>query len=1055
MRKLQFWFASVCCSLFCIPVFAQPTFPENGTADPRHGYYAFTNATIVKDGITTLPGATMIIKDGKIISVGAGLAVPAGAVEVDCKGKYIYPSFIDIYTDYGTPQRTQTGGGGFNFNQAPQTDNAVKGPYGWNQAIKSDVDVYKVFSVNDATAKPLREAGFGTVLTHVKDGVARGTGAVVTLATEKENLVIIKEKASAHYSFNKGTSAQSYPSSMMGYIALLRQTFLDAAWYKTKPYTEGFNATLQSWNDEQNMPQIFEANDKWNDMRADRIGDEFGVQYVIKAGQNEYQRMKDMKSTNATFILPLNYPQAQDVEDPTDARFVSLEDMKHWELAPTNAAAFEKAGIPFCLTTADLRTVSTFWANLRKAMEYGLSETKAMDALTKTPAMTLGIYDKVGSLDAGKFANFLITNGPIFNEKTNILFNYVQGIKYGVKDDNIAGIYNLEVNTPVGTEKYTLDVKSSSLVTMYGKDTLNTKFSSDGKQIKLSYAPMVRRQRPAMQPGDSTQRRPGGFISGFGGAQTQTLPASATRLSGMSGGTEWNGTGLDSLGNILTWTAVFVKAAEIKIDSVKKKDPPVVGKVVYPFMPFGWDEEHQPKQETILIKNATVWTSEKEGVLQNTDILLKNGKIAAIGKNLNEPGARTIDGTGKHVSPGIIDEHSHIAAASINEGAQSVTSEVRIGDNLNPDDINIYRQLSGGVTTSHILHGSANPIGGQTQLIKLRWGLDDDELKFKNSDGFIKFALGENVKRTNFNIPGGNNRYPDTRMGVEQVYVDAFTRAKDYKKEWEDYNAAKDQLIKAKKPLTGLNPPRRDLELDALVEILNNKRFITCHSYVQSEITGLIEVAEKMGFKVNTFTHILEGYKVADRMLKHGANASTFSDWWAYKVEVEDAIPYNAAIMVRVGLNVAINSDDAEMARRLNQEAAKTIKYGGLSPEEALDLVTINPAKMLHVDDRVGSLKVGKDADVVVWSDNPLSIYAKSLYTIVDGTIYFDRQKDEQLQKDVDAERARLVKKLNGEKRSGTPTIPAQPTYHVLLTCDDYEHSHGILEVDENDIDNN
>ncbi|HMK27038.1 MAG TPA: amidohydrolase family protein, partial [Chitinophagaceae bacterium] len=221
-----------------------------------------------------------------------------------------------------------------------------------------------------------------------------------------------------------------------------------------------------------------------------------------------------------------------------------------------------------------------------------------------------------------------------------------------------------------------------------------------------------------------------------------------------------------------------------------------------------------------------------------------------------------------------------------------------------------------------------------------------------------------------------------------------------------------------------------------------------CHSYVQSEITGLIEVAEKMGFKVNTFTHILEGYKVADRMLKHGANASTFSDWWAYKVEVEDAIPYNAAIMVRVGLNVAINSDDAEMARRLNQEAAKTIKYGGLSQEEALDLVTINPAKMLHVDDRVGSLKVGKDADVVVWSDNPLSIYAKSLYTIVDGTVYFDRQKDEQLQKDVDAERARLVKKLNGEKRSGTPTIPAQPTYQIMHTCSDHGHSHGLLVID-------
>ncbi|OPZ16344.1 MAG: hypothetical protein BWZ05_01962 [Bacteroidetes bacterium ADurb.BinA245] len=418
---------------------------------------------------------------------------------------------------------------------------------------------------------------------------------------------------------------------------------------------------------------------------------------------------------------------------------------------------------------------------------------------------------------------------------------------------------------------------------------------------------------------------------------------------------------------------------------------------------------------------------------------------------MNESGARVIDGTGKHVSAGIIDEHSHIAAASINEGAQSVSSEVRIGDNMNPEDVNIYRQLSGGVTTSQILHGSANPIGGQSQLIKLRWGANAEDLKFKGADGFIKFALGENVKRSNFNIPGGNTRYPDTRMGVEQVFVDAFTRAKDYQKEWDAYNSEKEKLVKAKKPLTGLNAPRKDLELEALVEILNNKRFITCHSYVQSEITGLIEVADRMGFKVNTFTHILEGYKVADKMLKHGANASTFSDWWAYKVEVEDAIPYNAAIMHKTGLNVAINSDDAEMARRLNQEAAKTMKYGGLSAEEALNLVTINPAKMLHVADKVGSIKVGKDADVVVWSDSPVSIYAKSLFTIVDGTVYFDREKDEQMQKEVALEKARLIKKLIGEKRSGSFTVPPMPTYSIMHTCSEHGHSHGMLVIDTDD----
>lgn len=1053
MRELKTLVGVMVTLLFSSAAFAQPTFPENGVSDPRHGHYAFTNATIVKDASTTLTNATLVVKDGKITAIGSGLKVPAGAVEIDCKGKYIYPSFIDIYSDYGTPQRQPgAGGGGFNFNQAPQLETAVKGPYGWNQALKSDVDVYKVFGVNDASAKPLRELGFGSVLTHVKDGVARGTGAVVTLANEKENLVIIKEKASAHYSFNKGTSTQSYPSSMMGYIAMLRQTYLDAAWYKSKPYQEGLNLTLQAWNDNQGLPQIFEANDKWNDLRADKIGDEFGVQYIIKAGQNEYQRIKEMKATNATFILPLNYPQAQDVEDPNDARFVSLNDMKHWELAPTSAAAFEKAGIPFCITTADLRTVNLFWANLRKAMEYGLSENKAIESLTKTPAITLGVYDKVGSLDAGKLGNFLITNGPIFSERTVILQNWVQGIKYTVKEDaaSAAGVYTLNVNTPSGTEKYTLDVKSASAVTMYAKDTLNSKFTFDGKQVKISFAPMARRQRPAATT-DTTRRPGGGFPgggAGFRGAADQTLPVTATRLSGISSGTEWNGTGTDSLGNSLTWTATLVKLADVKMDSVKKKEIPEVGKVLYPFEPFGWTDATQPKQETILIKNATVWTNEKEGILQNADVLIKDGKIAAVGKNLSDASAKIIDGTGKHVTPGIIDEHSHIAAASINEGAQSVTSEVRITDNLNPDDINIYRQLSGGVTTSHILHGSANVIGGQTQLIKLRWGANAEDLKFKGSPGFIKFALGENVKRSNFNVPGGNNRYPDTRMGVEQVLIDAFTRAKDYKKAWADYNTAKDKLTKEKKPLTGLEQPRRDLELDALVEILDKKRFITCHSYVQSEINTAMKVADQMGYTVNTFTHILEGYKVADKMLKHGAFASTFSDWWAYKMEVEDAIPYNAAIMQKVGLVVAINSDDAEMARRLNQEAGKIVKYGGVTEEEALKMVTLNPAKMLHVEEKVGSLKVGKDGDVVLWSDNPLSIYAKSLYTIVDGTIYFDRVKDEQLQKDVDAERTRLVRKMNGEKRSGAPMIPAQPSYIIMHTCSDHGHDHGLLVID-------
>jgi imidazolonepropionase-like amidohydrolase len=291
------------------------------------------------------------------------------------------------------------------------------------------------------------------------------------------------------------------------------------------------------------------------------------------------------------------------------------------------------------------------------------------------------------------------------------------------------------------------------------------------------------------------------------------------------------------------------------------------------------------------------------------------------------------------------------------------------------EDISIYRSLSGGVTTAHILHGSANTIGGQTQLIKLRWGQTDTALKFRNWDPFIKFALGENVKRT---TSTNNNRFPDTRMGVEEVLMDAFTRARDYEAQRK----------------AAPNVTRRNLQLDALVEIMEHKRFITCHSYVQSEITALMRVGDKFGFKVNTFTHILEGYKVADKMKAEGCNASTFSDWWAYKIEVTDAMAYNATIMQRMGLNVCINSDDAEQERHLNQEAAKSVKYGGMSEEDAFKMVTLNPAIALHVADRVGSIKEGKDADLVLWSDNPLSIYAKAEKTIVDGIIYYDIDRD-------------------------------------------------------------
>jgi imidazolonepropionase-like amidohydrolase len=698
--------------------------------------------------------------------------------------------------------------------------------------------------------------------------------------------------------------------------------------------------------------------------------------------------------------LGVDFPTAMDVEDPNDARFVSLADMKHWELAPTNLAAFEKANIPFSISSSEMKDMKMFFTNLRKAIAAGLSESKALDALTKNPATQVGVYDLVGSVETGKLANFIITSEPVFNANAKIIENWVQGKKYGVNESewsSVAGKYKVVV-TGSNNAEYTLEVKKDLSANMIGADTLAAKLTINESIVKLSF--------PNKKGKGAEQIRLGGAIIG----------------------NTWAGVGTDAQGNKTTWTATPSGSVAVVAEKKKENDSTkALAKVTYPFVGFG--NETIPNQETILIKNTTVWTSDKEGVLKNTDVLLKAGKIAKIGKDLVEANAKVIDGTGKHLSAGIIDEHSHIAALSINEGAQSVTSEVRIGDNMNPEDINIYRQLSGGVTTSHILHGSANTIGGQTQLIKLRWGATDEGLKFAGADPFIKFALGENVKRT---TASNNNRFPDTRMGVEEVLNDAFDRAVDYQK-----------TLK-------LNPgARRDLELDALVEIMNKKRFITCHSYVQPEITYAMRIGDKYGFKFNTFTHILEGYKVADKMKEHGSNVSTFSDWFMYKQEVVDAIAYNAAIMQKVGLNVCINSDDAEMARRLNQEAGKIVKYGGVSEEEALKMVTINPAKALHVSDKVGSIKVGKDADVVLWSDNPLSIYAKSLYTIVDGVVYFDREKDNEMHKAVAAERARLIQKMLGDKKAGAPTRPATASLQTILNCGDHNHEDGIATIYE------
>lgn len=967
------------------------TFPRNGVYDQRPGLYAFTHATIFTDYKTKLTDATLLIRDGKVEAVGNNVKIPAGAVVQDLKGKYIYPGFVDLASGYGLPEvkpAERTG-----RRPPPQFESKKGGAYDWNQAVHPETDAASDFRLNEEQADAYRKMGFGAVLTQQPDGIARGTAALVTLATtgRRENEVILTDRAAAGFSFNKGTSTQNYPGSLMGSIALLRQTYLDADWNQRNP-TKEQNLSLKAFQEQRRLPQLFEVSDKMNALRADKLGDEFKTQFIIKGRGDEYQRIADIKATGAPFILNLNFPDAYNVDDVYDASRIPLEDLKHWEMAPANAALLAKAGVPIALSASDLKDKKKFLPNLRKAIQYGLTEEQALRALTATPAELIKAQDKVGSLKPGLTANFLVCSNRLFAEDNVMLDNWVQGERYQLSNlpADYRGVYTLQVGKrPAVQMQIAGKPESPELkIALAPKDTVRGAISVQGELATIVYDPTPKDKTTSVR------------LSGYFTPETR----------------QFQGDGQLPDATLVKWSAKRQEVASqvAKRDSAKAPEAIQLGSMLYPFAAYG--RAAMPQQETVLIKNATVWTSEATGKLEGADVLLVGGKISKVGKNLSAKDARVIDGTGKHLTPGIIDEHSHIAViGGVNEGTQAVTSEVRIGDVLDPEDIDLYRDLAGGVTAAQLLHGSANPIGGQSQLIKLRWGGAPEDLKVAGADGFIKFALGENVKQSN---AGEANvlRFPQSRMGVEQVFVDAFTRAKEYEKEWTAFN----KLSKGKQKKA--EAPRRDLELDALVEILNNKRFITCHSYVQSEINMLINVADRLGFKVNTFTHILEGYKVADKMKAHGAAASTFADWWGYKNEVRDAIPYNAAIMHDAGLTVAINSDDAEMSRRLNQEAAKTVKYGGLSEEEALKLVTINPAKMLHVDNKMGSIREGKDADVVLWSAHPLSIYAHAERTFVDGRQMFDIESDKVMRQEMEKDRLRIVQKMLAAKKGGAPT---------------------------------
>ena len=683
---------------------------------------------------------------------------------------------------------------------------------------------------------------------------------------------------------------------------------------------------------------------------------------------------------------------------------MSLRELKHWELAPFNPQILSDNNIQIALTMHGQKPLD-FFKDLKTAISCGFSKQNALKSLTYNPAKFLKIYNEVGSISKGKRANFLIFSGELFANDFLIYENWINGKKHLINNKNIIKL--------LGNYALFLNEEEKGVI----------QFKIENNKIVGSFL------------GDSLEKKPIKNIEIIG--DRISFSQKSNLYSGVFD-SDIFGEMQDSLNNWKSWKLVK-NNINIKTGNKEKTKPKKHGAILFPNMAYGF--QNLPKQQSILFQNATVWTNESRGVIENCDVAIERGKIIAVGKKLkksvfkNSKDIEIIDATGKHITSGIIDEHSHIAISrGVNEGTQAITAEVRIGDVINANDINIYRQLAGGVTVAQLLHGSANPIGGQSAIIKLRWGQSAENLKFSKAKPFIKFALGENVKQSNWGSQY-RTRFPQTRMGVEQIMYDAFSQAKEY-----DYNSRNYKKNKTLKP-------RKDLELDALVEILNKKRFITCHSYIQSEINMLINLAEEFGFIVNTFTHILEGYKIADKLKNHGSNASTFSDWWAYKYEVIDAIPFNGTLMADVGVNVSFNSDSDELARRMNLEAAKAVKYGGISEEKALEFVTINPAIQLGIDNKVGSLEIGKDADFTVWSGHPLSNYSICEQTWIEGKQYFSIEQDKFFRARDQKLRNDIIQKILTSEETGTrimkPDSEEANHFHSCKTEEDHTHELG------------
>ncbi|MBD3676398.1 MAG: amidohydrolase family protein, partial [Planctomycetaceae bacterium] len=1014
--------------------------------------WLLTGGTVIAEPGASPIVADVLIEDDVIKQVGADLPAPPGVKTLDISGFYLYAGLIDARCRSLLPKE-------ITFPK-PEERKAELNRYALAATREDHRHQLSLgFVAKDSLErkadrlKKLTSQGF-TIAHVVPEGqVSSGQSTVITLREAPVREVLLKDSAGLTFRlFAPG--GRTYPATLMGATAHLRQALSDARRYALhqKLFAEGQQVSRPAddltWEllnrvDRGELPALWQADSRDDIHRtlAFHRTHEFSSSPLLMGVEEAWKTLDALKAAEARLILSLDYGEEPKIEtEPQPEEFkaerkdplaAQQEKLDHWEQRVGLMSQLKEAGIPWAVGSAELDDHAKLLPAMRIAIKHGLSTDEALAALTTTPAEFLSLK-RVGRVKPGHLAHLVITNGPLFDDETKVSRVFIDG-REQVIDADLKPVKSPSEDEAqpalqiVGTWNFLLQTNDADT-------TANIEFSQDGKKLTGLFR---------SEQGDG--RLDNGKVDGEKVTWDVVIGAGARELilkfSGTLNENEMSGTLTPPFGKPSEWTA-----KRKPVEPLQAENNPVQLSVEIPaedtIAKGGFPTEthadrinvQQDNGGNLLVTHATIMTGTGE-VLTDSSILIRQGKIAAIGKNLSaDEGMTVIDGTGKYVIPGLIDTHSHIMiSGGVNEYTMSIVPEVSVEDVVRTDDLSEYRALAGGLTTARLLHGSANVIGGQDAVVKLKFGKSAEEHLLHDNPQGVKFALGENVKRN-------ESRFPNTRLGVEATLERAFLEAIDYRRRWQQF----EKTSKESEHPERLLPPRRDYRLEALADIVNHEKFIHSHCYRADEILMLMRVASDLGIRVWSLQHVLEGYKIAPEIRGHGASCSTFADWWAYKVEAYDAIPHNAALLQEAGINAVIKSDDAELIRHMTKEAAKTIRYGNMPEQAALQAVTRNSSRELGLDDRIGTLEVGKDGDLAIFNAHPFNAFAMCEMTIIEGDIYFDRSKAATAllpEAEETREAPEPIKILSAEERPAPLDLaPSESGKYVLLNA----HIHPV-----------